>query len=143
MISKEQQLFRKILWFDKRIKFDIDYFELLQPQREVSDDPRYDNGIVFSEKCQRNIQHESGREKKFIDILENSKRVKFYFEQPCKIPYWRGRIKDEWTPDFGIYLNTGEFVIVEIKELRDMLDNKVQMKVEGALKFCRDRKSVV
>jgi len=139
MTQKRQDIFRKIMWFGNRQKFDIDFFDLLQPQREVSNDSRYNSGLFFSDKCGRNIQHESGTELKFIKQLENSKKVKFYYDQPCKIPYWRGRIKDEWTPDFGIYLTSGEFVIVEVKELRDMLDHKVQMKVEGTLKFCRQR----
>ncbi len=136
MLSKEQQLYRKIIWFDNRIKYEIDFFDLLQPQRKVSEHVRYKNGVVYSEKCQRWIQYESGMELNFIMQLEQMKNVRFYYEQPVKIPYWRGKRKQTYTPDFGIYFDTHEFVLVEIKDLPSMLEDRVQMKAEALLKFC-------
>lgn len=136
MASKEQTLYRKILWFDNRIKYDIDFFDLLQPQRKVSGGDRYKNGLFYSDKCKRWIQYESGLELKFITQLEELKNVLFYYEQPVKIPYRRGKRKQTYTPDFGIYLTTNEFVLVEIKDLPSMLENKVQMKAEALIKFC-------
>lgn len=139
MLSKEQQLYRKILWFDKRVGYDIDFFNLLQPQRQVSDHHRYKSGTFYSEKCNRWIQYESGLELNFIKQLEQMKNVLFYFEQPVSIPYWRGRRKQTYTPDFGVYLNTKEFVLVEIKDLPSMLEDKVQMKIEALLDFCSQK----
>lgn len=124
------------MWFDKRIKYDIDFFELLRPQRTVSADLRYKNGAYYSEKCKRWIQYESGLELNFILQLEQLENVLFYYEQPVQIPYWRGRKKLTYTPDFGLYLDTREFVLVEIKELSGMLEDKVQQKVEALLHFC-------
>lgn len=139
MLSKEQKLYRKIIWFENRIKYEIDFFELLQPQRKVSEHVRYKNGVVYSEKCKRWIQYESGLELEFIMQLEQMKSVRFYYEQPVKIPYWRGRRKQMYTPDFGIYLDTQEFVLVEIKDLPSMLEDRVQMKAEALLKFCAQK----
>lgn len=136
MLSKEKQLYRKILWFDTRIKFEIDFFDLLQPQRQVSEHHRYKSGAFYSEKCKRWIQYESGLELNFIKQLEEMNNVLFYFEQPVKIPYWRGRRRQTYTPDFGIYLDTKEFVLVEIKDLPSMLEDRVQMKIEALLDFC-------
>lgn len=136
MLSKEQTFYRKILWFGHRIKYDIDFFELLQPQRTVSQSDRYKNGTYYSEKCKRWIQYESGMELNFITQLEQLKNVLFYYEQPVQIPYWRGKRKQKYTPDFGIYLDTNEFVLVEIKDLPSMLEDRVQMKVEALMKFC-------
>lgn len=136
MLSKEKQLYRKILWFDNRIKFEIDFFDLLQPQRQVSEHHRYKSGAFYSEKCKRWIQYESGLELNFIKQLEEMNNVLFYFEQPVKIPYWRSRRRQTYTPDFGIYLDTKEFVLVEIKDLPSMLEDRVQMKIEALLDFC-------
>lgn len=75
MLSKEQKLYRKILWFDKRLQYEIDFFDLLQPQRQVSEHHRYKSGVFYSEKCKREIQYESGLELNFIQQLEKLSRV--------------------------------------------------------------------
>lgn len=139
MASKKHDIFKKVLWFDKKTQFDISYFDFLQPQRTVSNDPRYLSGTFYSEKCKRPIQYESGLELAFIRFLEQSKRVVFYYEQPVRISYWRGRRKQTYTPDFGVFLDSKEFVIVEVKDLSGMLKNRVQMKMEGLMNFCSTR----
>ncbi|MCD7978719.1 MAG: hypothetical protein LUG51_16855 [Tannerellaceae bacterium] len=137
--KRKKDLFKKIIWFEKRISYDIDFFELLQPQRIVSSHPRYLSGKFYSEKCGREIQYESGLELDFIRFLEKSDRVRFYFEQPVQVRYWRGRRKQTYTPDFGVLLDTNEFVIVEVKDLAGMAESKVQMRIEGLLDFCSQR----
>lgn len=136
MLSKEQKLYRQILWFDRRASYEIDFFDLLRPQRVVSEHPRYKSGVFYSEKCKREIQYESGMELNFIKQLEQMKNVLFYYEQPVQIPYRRGGRKRTYTPDFGLYLDTKEFVLVEIKDLPSMLEDKVQMKAEVLMDFC-------
>lgn len=135
----KKDVLSKTLWFEKRIKYNIDYFDILQPQRVVNEHPRYKSGVFFSEKCQREIQYESNMELEFIKLLEANKKVRFYFEQPVRIPYRRGRRNQTYTPDFALFLDTKEVVIVEIKDLSGMLDNRVQMKMEALLKFCSKR----
>lgn len=88
---KKTSLFRKVLWFENRNRFDIDYFGILQPRRQVSHKPQYRSGVFHSEKCGREIQYESGLELDFIKYLEGSEEVLFYWEQPVDIPYWRGK----------------------------------------------------
>ena len=136
MPGKEQKLYKQIIWFNNRMKYEIDFFDLLQPQRKVSEHHRYKSGVFHSAKCQRAIQYESGLELSFMMQLESLDNVVFYYEQPVQIPYWRGRKKQTYTPDFGIYLNTKEFVLVEIKDLPSMLEDKVQRKTEALLDFC-------
>ena len=133
---KNTTLFRKVLWFENRGRFDIDYFEMLQPRREVSHKPRYKSGVFRSDKCGREIQYESGLELEFIMELERSGEVSLYWEQPAAIPYWRGHLKTRPYPDFGIYLKSGHFILAEIKPLGDMLDHRVQAKAEGIMDFC-------
>lgn len=136
MCDKEKELYRKILWFDNRLKYDIKFFDLLQPQRKVSENSRFKNGMYYSGKCKRWIQYESGIEYEFIIQLEQMDNILFYYEQPVRIPFRQGRRKLNYTPDFGLYLKTGEFVLVEIKDLPHMLADKVQLKVEALLDFC-------
>lgn len=134
---KNTSLLRKVLWFENRGRFDIDYFEMLQPRREVSHKPRYKSGVFQSDKCRREIQYESGLELKFIqENLEHNDDVLFYWEQPIAIPYWRGKLKARTYPDFGIYLKSGHFILAEVKPLGDMLDHRVQAKAEGIMDFC-------
>lgn len=121
------------------MRFEIDFFDLLQPQRKVTVDSRYKSGVFYSQKCKREIQYESGMELKFIQQLEEMKNVRFYYEQPVQIRYRRGPRKRTYTPDFGIYLDTKEFVLVEIKDLPSMLEDKVQMKAEVLLDFCAEK----
>lgn len=137
--KSDNRILAKVLWFKNRTRFDIDYFDLLQPRREVSLHPRYRSGLFYSIKCGREIQYESALELRFVQQLEANKHVVFYWEQPVKIPYWRGRRKATYTPDFGIYLDSGYFVVAEVKDLPDMLDYRVQQKTESLMEFCSDR----
>lgn len=129
----------KVLWFDNRIRFDIDYFDLLQPRREVSHHRRYRSGLFRSEKCGRDIQYESALELRFVQQLEANPQVVFFWEQPVQISYWRGRRKVSYTPDFGIYLKMGYVVLAEVKVLADMLDGRVQQKAEALMEYCSKR----
>lgn len=136
MKKNKQDILNQAIWFDKT-NCEASFFAELQPQRQVSYHPRYKSGTFFSDKCKKDIQHESDLEKKFfIDKLEKDRKVLYYWEQPVKVPYWRGKIKTHTTPDVAIILKDLKVVIVEVKPLSGMLDYKVQMKVEGLLQFC-------
>jgi len=139
MNSKKQRILSKTIWFRKKIRYNIDFFEYLIPQRKVSEHPKYKSGTFYSEKCQREIQYESGIELNFIKQLEQDDKVKFYYEQPVRLPYRRGKRKLIYTPDFGIYLQSGHFILAEIKTLDGMLEDKVQTKVEALLDFCNNK----
>lgn len=135
MLTKKNNL-RFTLWFTRKQTFDIDYFDLLQPTRTVSEHGRYKSGLFYSAKCKRDIQYESALELRFIERLEADKNVLFYWEQPIRIPYKRGNIRDKWTPDFGIYLKSRHFVIAEVKPLGEMITHRVQAKAEGLMEYC-------
>lgn len=137
--KRERKLFKKALWFQNKQQFDIDYFDLLHPHRQVSHKTRYKSGIFYSQKCGRDIQHESDMELRFVEQLEANPRVAFYWDQPVKIPFWRGRRKVTYTPDYGIYLKSGHIILAEVKTLPDMLDFRVQTKTEALMAFCSER----
>lgn len=138
-VRSKETILSRVLWFENKIRFDIDYFDMLQPRRAVMHHRRYRSGLFHSEKCGRDIQYESALELRFVEQLEKNPRVVFYWDQPVKIPYWRGRRKVNYTPDFGLYLKTGHVVLVEVKELSDMLDYRVQRKTEALMEFCSKR----
>jgi len=133
----EHNIFKKVMWFDKAV-CDTTLFTQLEPKRKVNESPRYKSGIFYSDKCRKDIQYESELELKFFKKLEQNKDVLYYWEQPVTVPYWRGKIKSYTTPDVGIILKNLKVVIVEIKPLSKMLEYKVQMKVEGMIKFCAE-----
>lgn len=137
MEKENIDILRKVLWFEKDV-CNSSFFADLEPKREVNENPRYISGVFYSEKCGKDIQHESGLEEKFFKKLEQNKRVLYYWHQPITVPYWRGKIKTHTTPDAGIILEGLKVVIVEVKPLAGMLDYKVQMKVEGLLKYCSE-----
>ena len=139
MKAKEESILKRTLWFERKMRFDIDYFDLLQPRREVSHGRRYRSGLFHSEKCGRDIQYESSLELGFVRLLEENPHVVFYWDQPVRIPYWRGRRKVTYTPDYGIYLDNGYFVLAEVKDLQGMLDFRVQQKTEAMMAFCTER----
>lgn len=136
-MKSKKDILEKVLWFDKNI-CDANLFAELEPKRKVSEHYRYKNGNYFSEKCKKVIQHESELELKFFEKLEKMKKVLFYWEQPIQASYWRGKRKSHTTPDAGIILDNLKVIIVEVKPLSGMLDYKVQLKVEGLLKFCAE-----
>lgn len=129
----------KIVWPGRKTRFDIDFFDLLQPLREVSRNSRFRSGTFRSEKCGRDIQYESALERAFAEGLERNEHVVFYWDQPVRIPFRRGKRRLGYTPDYGIYLYTGHFVLAEVKELPDMLDGRVQARIEAMLEFCSRR----
>lgn len=131
------KILKKTHWFANRKKFDIDCFELLEPQRLVNENSRGKTGTFYSVKCKRHIQYESRLELNFFESLEISPEVLFYWEQPVKIQYRLSTGKKiSYFPDAGIYLKSKEFILVEIKELPAMLENYVQKKIEGLMHFC-------
>lgn len=130
---------RQAVWPGAKSRFEIDCFDLLQPRRRVSHRDRYRSGLFHSDKCGREIQYESALELSFVQRLEADPHVVFYWEQPVRLPYRRGRRRLFYTPDYGIYLDTGHFLLAEVKELPAMLDYRVQRKIEVLAEFCLRR----
>jgi len=59
-------------------------------------------------------------------------------EQPVKIEYQRNNKVAHYTPDFAIFLDNNEAVIVEIKDLNGMTDMRVQRKIEVLIEYCKN-----
>lgn len=137
--SGDKGIWRKVVWCGERKRFDIDCFDLLRPCREVQCGGRFRSGVFRSAKCGREIQYESGLELDFVKRLERDDHVVFYWDQPVRIPFRCGKRRLYYTPDFGVWLASGRFVLVEVKDLPAMLDDGVQLKIEALMEFCRER----
>lgn len=141
MPTQKSDILKQALWFSRRLHFDLDadFFSTVRPQRSVSTDGRYISGVFRSEKCGRDVQYESGQERDFFYDMEKNPAVLHYWEQPVKIPYKRGKVRRYYTPDAAVFTARHEIIIVEIKPLSEMLDHRVQAKIEGLMDFCSRR----
>jgi hypothetical protein len=109
----------------------------LKPARKTSENTDYNTGTYYSDKSKRNIQYESGIEYSFILKLESFPRVKFYVEQPKTIEYTRNNKNNRYTPDFAVFLDSGEVFFVETKDFTGMSDARVHKKMEALIDFCK------
>lgn len=137
ILKQQDSILEKVIWFEKRKKWKDVNIEKLIPKRKVNNTSEFISGIFESKKSQRDIQYESGLELKFILLMENFQQIKFYFEQPTTIYYQRKNIDFKYTPDFVIFLENSEAVIVEIKDFTGMVDIRVQRKVEALIDYCK------
>ncbi len=132
----QENLIKNTIWFEKKTKWDNVNFNELTPKRKVNKNSKYKSGVIFSQKCQREVQYESGLELNFILALDNMPMVKFFSEQPTTIEYTRYGRKYKYTPDFVIFLDNNEAIIAEIKDFSGMADNRVQRNMEALIEYC-------
>lgn len=126
-----------IIWFDNVRRWEKEQFIGKQPKRMIVKHERYNSGKLFSEKCNKDIQYESGVEFRFIKRLEINPSVQYYLEQPVTIQYTKKEIDREYTPDFAVLLENGSCFIAEVKaNFRDMLDARVHRRMEALIQFC-------
>ncbi len=127
----QDNLLNNVIWFENRGKENSNVFS--KPQRQVNTNTEYKSGELYSTKCNRKVQYESGLELNFIYILENSPKVKYYLEQPITIQYG----KYHYTPDFVVILDNDEVFITEIKDFSGMVDYRTQRKIEALIDYCK------
>lgn len=95
-------------------------------------------GEYFSDKMQKNMIYDSELERKFMIMLEKSERVKYYASQPFHIKYGvsyhfgekRSYDNKRYYPDFIVALDTGERLIIEMKNYFHLVDFRSKMKYE-------------
>ncbi len=95
-------------------------------------------GEYFSNKMQKNMIYDSELERKFMIMLEKSEKVKYYASQPFHIKYGvsyhfgekRAYDNKRYYPDFLVILETGERIIVEMKNYFHLVDFRSKMKYE-------------
>ncbi len=95
-------------------------------------------GEYFSEKMQKKMIYDSELERKFMIMLEKSERVKYYASQPFHIRYGVSYHFGEkssydhkrYYPDFIVALDTGERLIIEMKNYFHLVDFRSKMKYE-------------
>lgn len=131
------QILNNVIWFNHQKEWGKEKFEGKEPKRKIIFKEKYHSGKIFSSKCNRDVQYESGIELDFIKQLEINPSVIYYLEQPVTIQYTRHQIDREYTPDFAVLLESGKCFITEIKSgYDDMLDARVHRKLEALIEFC-------
>lgn len=136
--EKQTSLLEKVIWFgDTRKWVNVDK-EKYQPKRKPVGKLDSISGEIQSVKCNRFIQYESGLELDFILKLESFPRVEWFLEQPDTLYYTKSSKELRYTPDFAVMLDTKEMFIVEIKPLVNMLDCRVQNKIEQLIDYCKE-----
>ncbi|WP_025663302.1 TnsA endonuclease N-terminal domain-containing protein [Aquimarina megaterium] len=134
--QNQQEALRNVIWFDKRTKWKLDSIKLT-PKRQVNTDSDFISGTIESKKCGRDIQYESGLELDFINNIEQFPIVKTYVEQPVTIEYIFNGKSHIYTPDFAVFLNNNQGVLVEVKDFTGMVDAIVQRKIEALIDYCQ------
>ena len=111
----------------------------MNAKRSVSFEGYGKAGVFYSEKLNRSISYESSIELEFFLILEALDEVKFYQEQPLKIPYSFENKKYLYYPDIFFMLTDGTGVVVEIKPNTEMA-LKINLNKWEALKtYCANQ----
>jgi hypothetical protein len=133
----KDEILGNIIWFDLVRKWKKEAFEGKEPKRKVNHNEKYFSGEIFSPKCNRFIQHESGVEYEFIKKLEANPSVLYYLDQPAIIQYTRNDIDYQYTPDFAVLLDDCRCFITEVKfSYAEMLDARVHRRMEALIEFC-------
>lgn len=95
-------------------------------------------GYFSSNKMNTQIAFESLLECNFCFYLEFLKDVKYFEEQPLKIPYtYMGKNKNYY-PDFKIILSNGDHWLVECKFSGRINDEKNQIKFDIGNQWCEN-----
>ncbi|MDQ1771022.1 hypothetical protein GQR60_11500 [Labilibaculum sp. A4] len=134
--QKQDWLLSNVIWGEKKRIWKNINTQNLEPKREVNQDSDYITGYYESAKCKRKIQYESGIELNFILMLECMPNVKFFVEQPTTIEYDNNGYNHKYTPDFAVFLESGEAFIVEVKDMTGMADARVHRKFSALIEFC-------
>lgn len=93
-----------------------------------------------SEKLRRTVLCESGTELRVFTWLERSPEVRWYQEQPIRIPYYTGAGEARsYYPDAAVWDCDGRVVVVEVKPFFTMYRQDTIAKAIGALQFLGPR----
>ncbi|KQB99193.1 heteromeric transposase endonuclease subunit TnsA [Pedobacter sp. Hv1] len=100
------------------MKMQIDSNDSFYPKRIVKSSKTTEVGVVTSRHDQKIKRFESSLEKDFFEILEFSRDVDRYVEQPVEIEYLINGERHYYTPDVLVYLITSEQpILFEVKSL--------------------------
>lgn len=117
---KKTSILEEIIWFPEQENQNLSFNKekRLIYLRKNSKNIKGTSGILFSEKCGKEIRYDSQIELKFFEKLELAKDVVDYGSQCAEIPY-KNKTK-KYIPDFYIQFKNGRIAIGEIKLVREM-----------------------
>lgn len=89
-------------------------------------------GKYHSTKMNRDLGYRSSWEKDYYEMLDNDPKVKQFFVECMKIPYFFNKKIRNYIPDILVIYEDGTKEIVEIKPVRMMNDAKNKAKFAAA-----------
>ena len=91
----------------------------------------------FSKSCHDKYKFDSAPEKRFSEIIENSKEVQKWLRPSYKqFNIWYNYNSDRYVPDF-IVETADSIYLIEIKAENEIEEKSVKMKEEAAVNYCR------
>ncbi|TMD65881.1 MAG: hypothetical protein E6I91_09645 [Chloroflexi bacterium] len=108
----------------------------LSRKRDVSPDGIGNSGSFFSQKMDKEVQYESHLELQFLLMLEETKEVVLYQEQPFIIPYISNGRSRNYYPDILFLFEDGKRVVVEIKPPYQMALHENLIKLSALRLLC-------
>lgn len=140
--DKLEELLEKIIWPGDMVSYPVDFLQSFSPRRgqhSVNSKERSKTGERFSDKLSRMLFYESELENHFYCMLDQSRHVHTYCEQPFQLSVNLGKRAVTYTPDVLSQLEDGRCVVVEIKPLTNMVDMDVQRKFQTLAEYCHKR----
>lgn len=89
-------------------------------------------------RLKEQFEYESSSEKDFLNLLRFNPKICKIYEQPLKISYTMNNRACHYYPDFVIQNESGNSVIVEVKNILLMLEYKNICKYLAAIKFAHE-----
>lgn len=132
-------LYDKIDWPAETDVFPHGYLHTFAPHRGLwnkQEEDAFKHGEFYSRKLQRNVFYESGLEKDFFGLLERSRQVCDYCEQPFTLTLDTDGVSFPYTPDVLIQLEDGRCLVVEVKPLIHMPVTEVLHKFGQLHAYC-------
>lgn len=109
------------------------------PLREINKNSLGQTGSFFSQKINREVAYESMQEFQIYQIMEHTKKVTWYCEQPISIPYQYNNKVRHYYPDLAVLTSDGHGVIIEVKPIRDMVLEPTLRKALAAIDFLHNK----
>lgn len=121
------------------VSHEISRLDEAPPVRRIGTNRRSLTGKIVTRG--RSVAFESALERDFILMMDWDRDVLRISEQPFKVPYTDGRgRKREYTPDFLVRYDTGEWGLYEVKYRADIRENwrLLKPKFKGALRHAKE-----
>ena len=134
-----EKLIKSKIFFFKGTKHNCkELYESFSPvQKEVHGD---NGGTINLNKSKEPLEYDSKLERKILEDLNQCRFIKEIKTQSLVVPYKAkfGKKMKTYIPDIQLLLVDNSIVIMEVKPIREMVNNKVLRKHKALRKYCKE-----